>query len=245
MWGFPSGGGGGAASASGGGILGAIGSLAGGPVGGLVGSALGGLFGFKSTRDINKQQIALAREQMAFQERMSNTQFQRAAVDLEKAGLNRILALGKPASSPGGAQPQLKDPGNAAINSALAIRRQVQELKNLEAQELLTVNQASTELNRAALIQSQEGQTQQMTQESVERMRNIISQRAGIQFDNQLKDFNQQIRQMQIPGVQNEEEFYKWLLSTEANEAFRAAGAAGPLVLAAVRAFMMANRSGR
>lgn len=76
---------------------------------GVIGSSLlGGLFGRSGAKEQNQAQIQSAREQMAFQERMSNTSHQRQMADLRAAGINPILSakLGG-ADSPGGAQPNI------------------------------------------------------------------------------------------------------------------------------------------
>lgn len=100
----------------------------------LIGSGLslaGGLFS-------NKKNIDLAREQMQFQERMSKTQYQRAAKDMEAAGLNRILALGGPASSPPGARPNITNPTDGMANSAKNLGLLGEQKKLLKSQEALT-----------------------------------------------------------------------------------------------------------
>lgn len=103
---------------------------------------LGGAASLIGGRQRNRAQIQMAREQMQFQERMSNTAFQRQTKDLSAAGLNRILGMsGSGASSPAGAMANIQDVITPAINTGLAARRARQEIKNMAAQEKLIKRQ--------------------------------------------------------------------------------------------------------
>lgn len=63
-----------------------------GPLIGLAGDLLGGHSAKKAQKKANEQNIALQREQQAWEERMANTSWQRGTQDMLKAGLNPMLA---------------------------------------------------------------------------------------------------------------------------------------------------------
>jgi len=99
--------------------------------------AVGGL-NFLGGQLTNQARADQAQEQMGFQERMSNTAYQRQVADLNAAGLNPMLAYikGGGASTPPGAMAQLENPALAATSgyqTAATVGKTYAETENVEA----------------------------------------------------------------------------------------------------------------
>lgn len=110
----------------------------------LVGSVGGAASAYGAWR-ANQENVKMAHHQMAFQERMSNTAYQRAVVDMRKAGINPMLAYDKGgASTPGGAMPVIKNALETSSATALQLAKIGAEIENIKSQTELNKSKNST-----------------------------------------------------------------------------------------------------
>ncbi|AXH76080.1 MAG: DNA pilot protein [Microviridae sp.] len=128
---------------------------------GTVGAVAGPLADIYSARTVaqgqesaNQTNITSAREQMAFQERMSGTAHQREVKDLQAAGLNPVLSANSGASTPSGsiipvsnAAPNYSGIADKGISTAIQLAQMKKGFDEIDSR--ISMNEAVTQKQNA------------------------------------------------------------------------------------------------
>lgn len=136
-----------------------------GAIGGIIGAGIGAAGQIGANMMTFGQNKELQQRQFDYQERMSNTSYQRAVADMENAGINPLMAVGSGgATTPSGASSSMSTPDIAgALSSGAAMAMQLRQagatVSNLKEEANLKKEQAKTEETKRNQMTAETGLT--------------------------------------------------------------------------------------
>lgn len=174
-----------------------------GAIAAAAGQVIGSGLDYLGQSKANKSNKQMIREQMAFQERMSSTAYQRSMKDMKAAGLNPMLAYQKGgASSPSGASIAMQNPaaGMGDKLSGAAGKLAQNKIANAQLDQI--------EVDTGLKLQ-QMGQTNALMQKNDAEREMIHEQTRNLRVDRAIKDENLHSAKANAAAAKASEEILK------------------------------------